>query len=145
MYFVDRSIIERHLLYMDGLMTEFDQHTYDSFLEKLSLERMTHMVIESMLDVGNMVIDGFIMRDPGSFFDIIDILVDETVLPAEEADGYKQVIELRKMLVKDYLNIDHEEILRVIKTNYASIEMFSSRINDFLDNETGVANTFSGN
>ncbi|QTN00203.1 MULTISPECIES: DUF86 domain-containing protein [Sediminibacillus] len=145
MYFVDRSIIERHLLYMDGLMNEFDQHSYDSFLEKLSLERMTHMVIESMLDVGNMVIDGFIMRDPGSFSDIIDILVDETVLPAEEADGYKQVIELRKMLVKDYLNIDHEEILRVMKTNYASIEMFSSRINDFLDNETGVANTFSGN
>ena len=33
--------------------------------------------MESMMDVGNLMIDGFIMRDPGSYEDIIDILVDE--------------------------------------------------------------------
>lgn len=72
MYFVDRDKIERLLLYMDGLVQELDQHQYASFMEKLSLERIVHMTIESMLDVGNMMIDGFIMRDPGSYNDIIE-------------------------------------------------------------------------
>ncbi|WP_342720424.1 DUF86 domain-containing protein [Sediminibacillus albus] len=142
---MDRSLIERHLLYMDGLLQEIDSHVFDSFLEKLSLERIAQMMIESMLDVGNMIIDGFIMRDPGSFTDIIDILVDEAVLPAEEADAYKQIILLRKMLVKDYLNMDHEKILEVIHRNHSSLEAFSSRINEYLDNEMDVANTFSNN
>ena len=33
-----------------------------------------------MMDVGNLMIDGFIMRDPGSYEDIIDILIDEKVI-----------------------------------------------------------------
>ncbi|WP_077624944.1 DUF86 domain-containing protein [Sediminibacillus massiliensis] len=143
MYFVDRNKIEQHLLYMDGLLREFDQHSFESFLEKLSLERISHMWIESLLDVGNMIIDGFIMRDPGSFTDIIDILVDEEVLPAGESDAYKEVIQLRKMLVKDYLNLDHQVIVDVMKRNQYSLEMFSTRINDYLDGESGVANAFS--
>ncbi|GAA3319942.1 hypothetical protein GCM10020331_028930 [Ectobacillus funiculus] len=41
------------------------------------------------LDVGNAIIDGFIMRDPGSYEDIIDILVDEKGCTAERGRGPK--------------------------------------------------------
>lgn len=143
MYFVDRDKIERLLLYMDGLVQELDQHQYASFMEKLSLERIVHMTIESMLDVGNMMIDGFIMRDPGSYNDIIDILVDENVLPEKESDGYKEVIGLRKMLVKGYLSVDHNHILEIVKKNHYSLEVFSQRMRDYFDNEPGAASAFS--
>lgn len=43
-----------------------------------------------MLDVGNAVIDGFIMRDPGSYEDIIDILQDEKVISEEKAMQFKR-------------------------------------------------------
>lgn len=143
MYFVDRDKLERHLLYLDGLLHEFDQHTFESFLEKLSLERIVQMIVESMLDIGNMLIDGFIMRDPGSFDDIIDILVDEEVLPTAESEAYKEVIHLRHMLVKDYLNMEHTVVLDTLKRNYYSIELFSQRVHDYLQGQSGVANTFS--
>ena len=32
------------------------------------------MLIESSVDIGNMIIDGFILRDPGNYKDVIDIL-----------------------------------------------------------------------
>ncbi|WP_226035914.1 DUF86 domain-containing protein [Aquibacillus saliphilus] len=143
MYFVDRNEIEKTLLYIEGLLQEIEQHQFNSFLERLSLERMSHMIIESILDVGNMMIDGFIMRDPGSFTDIIDILVDEDVLPETESDNYKEVINLRKMLVKEYLTIDHDQILSLINNNYDSLEKFSMRIRSYLDNQTNVATAFS--
>ncbi|MDL4839951.1 DUF86 domain-containing protein [Aquibacillus rhizosphaerae] len=143
MYFVDRNKIEKTLLYMEGLFQVLENHTFDSFLEKLSLERIVHMTIESMLDVGNMMIDGFIMRDPGSFEDIIDILVDEQVLPQTESDSYKEIVKLRKMLINDYLNINHDLILETVHRNQYSLEMFCQRIREYLDNETGVATAFS--
>lgn len=83
MYFVDRENIENTLLYYNGLLEVLEQQEAVSFLEKLGIERLAQMVVESIIDVGNLMIDGFIMRDPGSYEDIIDILVDERVIPKE--------------------------------------------------------------
>lgn len=143
MYFIDRNEIEKTLVYIEGLVTQMENNSFHSYIEQLSLERIVHMTIEAMLDVGNMMIDGFIMRDPGSFTDIIDILVDEKVLPQTESDNYKAIINLRKMLVKDYLNIDHSFILQVINENKDALTMFGQKVRDYLDKETGVATTFT--
>ncbi|MBP1969523.1 uncharacterized protein YutE (UPF0331/DUF86 family) [Virgibacillus natechei] len=143
MYFVDQSKIEQTLLYMEEIIQELSLHRYESLVEKLSLERMVHVLIESTLDVGNMMIDGFIMRDPGGYEDIIDILVDEQVLPREEEQTYKEIIRLRKMVVHDYIAVDHDRLKEVIFANKHTIEKFSTHIRTYLDNEFGVANAFS--
>ncbi|MFD1361459.1 DUF86 domain-containing protein [Lentibacillus salinarum] len=143
MYFVDRKKIEGTLIYMDKLLQEVSKHSFDTFAEKLYLERTVHMVIEAMLDVGNMMIDGFIMRDPGSFDDIIDILIDEGVLPENEESDYKAIIRLREMVVKAYLQIDHRLLADTLQQHKETLDQFSSRIRHYLDNELGVANAFS--
>lgn len=114
MYFVNRSEIEAILSNMDDLLTEVkEQKTFSLPLQQLGLERLIHVLIESILDVGNMMIDGFIMRDPGSYHDIIDILIDEKVLPSEEEKQYKEFIDLRQMIVQNYLAIDQEKLQEV--------------------------------
>ena len=80
MYFVDREKIERTLQYLEKQIHLFRvQQEWTTPIEKAALERVSQMMIESVLDVGNSMIDGFIMRDPGSYEDIIDILSDDTV------------------------------------------------------------------
>lgn len=144
MYFVNRSEIEATITHIDEQLAIVEAATsFSTELEKLGLERIVHIVIESMLDVGNMMIDGFIMRDPGSYHDIIDILVDEKVIPSEEEDRYKAVIDLRQMLVQDYLNIDHEHVEQILFSNKDVLKQFSTRIRTYLTNELGVANAFS--
>lgn len=143
MYFVNRSEIEQIITYMDSLLQEIKDKQYASLIEKLGLERLSHMVIESILDVGNLMIDGFIMRDPGSYHDIIDILVDEKVIPEQDEASYKAIIDLRQMLVQEYLNIDHKRIKDVLFTNKDVLKQFSHHIRTYLDNELGVANAFS--
>ncbi|RDW18708.1 DUF86 domain-containing protein [Oceanobacillus arenosus] len=144
MYFVDQSKIEETLLYMEKILEEISKnHHFDSFKEKLSLERIIHVLIESIIDVGNMMIDGFIMRDPGGYEDIIDILVDEKVIPAEEETDYKAVIRLRKPLIYEYRSIDHESLLDVMLAKKGTLEQFSIHIRSYLKNALGVANAFS--
>lgn len=144
MYFVNRSEIEETVTHIDEQLAIVEAaESFSTELEKLGLERVVHIVIESMLDVGNMMIDGFIMRDPGSYHDIIDILVDEKVIAAAEEDSYKAVIDLRQMLVQDYLNIDHDHVEQVLFSNIDVLKLFSTRIRSYLTNELGVANAFS--
>lgn len=142
MYFVDRSKIEETLQYMDGLLTCFENETFESFKEKLALERIAQMCVESIIDVGNMMIDGFIMRDPGSYEDIIDILTDENVLPEEEEDHYKNIIQMRKSLVREFVNMDHDYLYHAINENWTSLTTFSERIRYYLNEELGPVTAF---
>lgn len=144
MYFVNRSEIEAILANMDTLLDEVkDYTTFETRMEQLGLERLIHLLIESILDVGNMMIDGFIMRDPGSYHDIIDILIDERVLPEKEEASYKAVIDVRQMIVQDYLTIDHEVLQKIFFSHQAIIHTFSTHVRTYLNNELGVANAFS--
>lgn len=143
MYFVNRSEIEQIITHMDSLLQEIKDKQYSSLIEKLGLERLSHVIIESIVDVGNLMIDGFIMRDPGSYHDIIDILIDEKVIPEQDESSYKAIIDLRQMLVQEYLKIDHNRLKDVLFTNKDVLKQFSHHIRTYLDNELGVANAFS--
>ncbi len=143
MYFVDRSKIEATLKHIDALLEEIKGISVTNRLEELALERAVHMIIESVLDVGNMMIDGFIMRDPGSYHDIIDILIDEKVISSEDEKAYKSVIDLRQMLVQNYLDIEIKELESVMKKAHPTLSNFSTDIESYLNNELGVAHAFS--
>lgn len=144
MYFVNRSEIEQMLILMDTLLEEVKvAKSFSTNMEKLALERIIHLVIELIMDVGNKMIDGFIMRDPGSYHDIIDILIDELVIPENEEKAYKAIIDLRQNIVQNYLEIDHKNLAAVLAENVAILTQFSHHIITYLDNELGVANAFA--
>lgn len=144
MYFVNRSDIEKRIDMIDNdLKFVRNKQSFTSEIEKLALERIVHVMIEAVIDVGNMMIDGFIMRDPGSYHDIIDILIDEKVIPSEDEAAYKALIDLRQMVVREYLQVEHEQLEHVLFTYMNVFSKFSTHIRAYLDNELGVANAFA--
>ena len=144
MYFVDRKKISNNLEYMDSLINTFEQK--DQWLiddvHKLAVERIANVLIEAIIDVGNSMIDGFIMRDPGSYEDIIDILVDEKVITPEMDLPLKALIGLRRGLVRDILEVNDEELVQVLTANLDAIKEFAPRVNDYLINELGPVSAF---
>ncbi len=82
MYFVDRNKIITTLKHLDEILNIFEESNewLNNDISKLAFQRIGHNTIESLMDVGNLIIDGFIMRDPGSYEDIIDIIIDEKVI-----------------------------------------------------------------
>jgi uncharacterized protein YutE (UPF0331/DUF86 family) len=143
MYFVDREKIEQTLNYLDRHLVLLESKTvWETPVELLALERVTHMVIESILDSGNAIIDGFIMRDPGSYEDIVDILMDEKVVTNEMGTGLKIIVALRKSLVQNYLEIQHDELGKILSQQMDTLKVFSSKVREYLKNELGHVTAF---
>jgi len=143
LYFVDRKKIEATLQYMESCLELFRSvQSWDSDVEHFALERMAHVVIESIVDVGNAMIDGFIMRDPGSYEDIIDILCDETVITQEESDRLKAFIAYRKTLVQAYRQVNHSDLKAAFENNFSAIAAFPAQIRRYLEEELGPVSAF---
>lgn len=143
MYFVDREKMEEKLVYIEKQIQNFTEvQSCETMAEKLAVERIVHIVTDALLDVGNNMIDGFIMRDPGSFEDILDILEDEQVITKEICSGLKELLPLRKALLQDYTEIDHQELVVTFNSQLDALKQFTPSIRKYLENELGPVTTF---
>lgn len=144
MYFIDRNNITTTLTYMNSIVNVIDKTSKFQLgeVEELALERIAQNIIESIIDVGNSMIDGFIMRDPGSYDDIIDILLDEKVITADMESSLKEVLSLRKMLVREFMNVDHQLVAQILMKNIDTLNEFPKKIDLYLTNELGPVSAF---
>ncbi|MDO8226561.1 DUF86 domain-containing protein [Bacillus cabrialesii] len=143
MYFVDRNKIEQTLGFFEHQLALFNSQTdWQSEIGGPALQRIGHLLIECILDTGNDMIDGFIMRDPGSYDDIMDILVDEKVVTEKEGTELKQLIAYRKTLVQQYMLADSAELYRLITAHQTALQDFPQRIRSYLETELGPVSAF---
>ncbi|WP_313237900.1 DUF86 domain-containing protein [Sporosarcina ureae] len=144
MYFVDQNQINKTLVYMEQLLDIFEKETnwLQSDVNKLAVERIAHGLIEGIIDVGNSMIDGFIMRDPGSYDDIIDILEDEKVIRPEQALPLKAFISLRPMIVRQFVEVDSDKVVLSIRETRNELQQFPGQVRDYLTNELGPVSAF---
>lgn len=144
MYFIDRNQINETLDYMEELLALYGDGSSwsEEVTRSLALERIAHIIIESIIDVGNSMIDGFIMRDPGSYDDIIDIMEDERVITPEMAQPLKQVINLRKMIVREFTKVDVKEINTVLYKTLEELHEFPKSVRHYLEHELGPVSAF---
>ena len=144
MYFIDRKKITDTLTYMERLLEGYEKHEHwnSDIIHELALEKLVQNVIESIIDVGNSMIDGFIMRDPGSYEDILDILLDEKVISQEMHSPLVQVIGLRKMLVREFIKVDTELVISTMNESLDALKQFAPAVRSYLENELGAVSAF---
>ena len=69
-------------------------------------ERSLFIGVECVADVGNLLIDALLMRDPASYSDIVEILADERVIDRELSSRIQKIVKYRAVLVREYLEGD---------------------------------------
>lgn len=144
MYFIDRNKIGQTLAHMEELLALYKEKEQweTSLVESLALARLAHVLVESLIDVGNTMIDGFIMRDPGGYEDIIDIMEDEQVITGDMSDPLKHVVGLRKMIVRDFTNVNLGKIESVLNESKPALLAFPECVRNYLENELGPVSAF---
>lgn len=136
MYFVDKDLLLRRLDYIEYLTTEIDtDHT-------LALERVCQMLIEATVDVGNMIIDAFILRDPGNYLDVMDIMKNEKVIPEADFSKFEATFKWRNALVRDYKQIDHEAMRSEFKDNLSAYQNFKKNVEHFFKTDPQAVTAF---
>jgi Uncharacterized conserved protein len=103
--------------------------------EGLVQERALHLAAEIVTDVGNALIDGFIMRDASSYEDIIDIIAMENVVDGNVAAPLRELVLLRKQLVQDYVDWPRHELHKLTPELPDLLAEFGRQVQSYMEKE----------
>ncbi|MCT4784091.1 MULTISPECIES: DUF86 domain-containing protein [Exiguobacterium] len=142
MYFVNREKINATLAHMESMLDRIDGLVGDAFTVELAKERLAVHLMEGVIDVGNSMIDGFIMRDPGSYEDIVDILLDERVLDAKTAEATKALVALRAYYVREFVTSDSTKFDDWAAVSLQDFRAFPDQVRRYLEVELGPVSAF---
>ena len=131
MYFVNKEKLNTKLNYLQQLITDYPQ-TKDNHY---AFERIAQMFIESAVDIGNMVIDGFILRDPGNYKDVIDILELEKVISKDTQVHINETVDVRKQFVHYYDELDTASLIPLFDEAVPYYQQFIEEVIHFLKSE----------
>ncbi|HEY0827593.1 MAG TPA: DUF86 domain-containing protein [Bacilli bacterium] len=141
MYYVKHTEIEQRLQFIPVIIQAMEtiqqdtQRSGPSLTRMLAQERSLHLAIETVTDVGSMIIDGFLMRDAGSYEDMVEILRQEEVFPQSLAPTLLQLISLRKPLVQEYWLFDREKLHPLISELPHVLQEYAQSVRGYLSRE----------
>jgi uncharacterized protein YutE (UPF0331/DUF86 family) len=119
MYYVDRNQIEERIRFVPYIIEASERLSlsWDASdpIHVLAQERVLHLAIEVITDVGSLLIDGFLMRDASSYEDIITVLIVEKVFSKDLELPLIQLVKLRKPLVQDYMYFERHVLHPSVK------------------------------
>ncbi|MCG7339454.1 DUF86 domain-containing protein [Staphylococcus sp. ACRSN] len=131
MYFVNKEQLNAKLNYLQQLLADYPQQKQNHY----AFERIAQMLIESSVDIGNMIIDGFILRDPGNYKDVIDILELEGVISKETQENINETVDVRKQFVHYYDELNTIELIPIFDKSVQYYQQFITEVLQFLKNE----------
>jgi uncharacterized protein YutE (UPF0331/DUF86 family) len=138
MYYVNRESIRSRLdclTEVSEALSAASASWNGTLTEGLAQERALHLAAEIVTDVGNALIDGFLMRDPSSYEDIVDIIATESVITGEVAEPLRRLVALRKKLVQEYDSWPRRELHPLTPVMPAVLNAFASQVSDYLHQE----------
>lgn len=137
-YFVDKTQLETKLKYLKQLTEDYETVKSNHY----AFERVAQMLIESSVDIGNMIIDAFILRDPGNYKDVIDILELEGAISKETQHALHETIDVRRQFVHYYDTLDIAQLIPLFDQTVPFYEQFIEEVLQFLENENVPVTAF---
>jgi uncharacterized protein YutE (UPF0331/DUF86 family) len=142
MYYVDIRQIEDKLRFIPRIAAVC-RHLQQNWIPGddalgFAQERALQLAIETVTDVGSLMIDGFLMRDAGSYEDIIEILQGENVFPRQLAEPLVELVMLRKPLVRDYVEFDRGRLHPMIGRLPDLLDEFAQSVRAYLSKESAL-------
>lgn len=138
MYFVDKDKLTLKLTYLNQLTQDYETNKDNHY----AFERIAQMLIESSVDIGNMIIDGFILRDPGNYKDVIDIMELEDVITKSTQQHINETIDVRKQFAHNYTELDCDAIQPLFDKALPYYEQFIQEVAQFLEKENVPVTAF---
>jgi uncharacterized protein YutE (UPF0331/DUF86 family) len=140
MYDINTVEIEARLAFIQDWKQAYEEVCRADYWQESSLvpvvtfaqERLLQLAIEMVTDVASYLIDGYIMRDAGSYEDIIEIMRDEQVVSEPLANQLVELVSLKKDLQQHYLQFPRGVIHPQMAGLATMLEAFKVAVHAFL-------------
>lgn len=103
----------------------------------LLAERLLHVNIEAMLDIGSHIISEESLGEPLEYRDIFILLVKGGILPRQQEEQFTQLVGLRNRIVHLYEDIDHQLLYQALKKELSDFDLFVKSIVRYLKKKRG--------
>ncbi len=122
------------------LLANLLQTPRDKFVQEpvyyLQAERLLEVMIQAMIDIGNHVIAGLLLKKPEDYRQIFDILAQNHIISEELLPKVRALVGLRNLLVHEYFEVDHSRLYDEARAGLADFEEFCKAIVHFLQNHS---------
>src|SRR3989344_5844176 len=95
-------------------------------------ERLLHISIEAMLDIGSHIIAEEGLGEPLEYRNVFSILVKAKILPKNKEEDFVNLTGLRNRIVHLYDTIDHKRIHSFFQHNLNDFEIFIKKVTQYL-------------
>ena len=133
---VDREVFDRRLAKLEELLRDLrrlagnvprEQYLLDRCLQAQA-ERWLHLAAECALDVANHLIADRGWRTPATYRESFGVLREEGVLSGDLAGSLEGWAGLRNVLVRLFLEIEHERLWEVLTEDLDQLEAFAKAV-----------------
>ena len=95
-------------------------------------ERYLQLAIETVLDVGNMLIVSLDLRKPSDRQEIVEILEEAKIVSSMLATRLAGIAGFRNLLVHEYVKIDRKKVYEILKNRIPDLLAFSRAVVRYL-------------
>jgi uncharacterized protein YutE (UPF0331/DUF86 family) len=95
-------------------------------------ERAMHVAVECSIDAANEIIDALVMREPGSYEDILRVLMEEGVVSRDWFEAYVGVLAFRDKLVRRYTSLSGGEVVEAVRTYAPLFQPYAAALRAYL-------------
>jgi uncharacterized protein YutE (UPF0331/DUF86 family) len=141
MYFINHEQIDERIQFLSALADaskqleqQWGQGT-STLVWQLAQERVLHLAIETVTDVGSLLIDAFILRDASSYEDIVEIVHGEGAYSEALTETLLELVKLRKPLVQDFVAWNRQDLHPLVPKLPAAFEEFAASVRAFIKSE----------
>jgi uncharacterized protein YutE (UPF0331/DUF86 family) len=103
--------------------TIISDHTLEA-----AIERVFHLALESVMDIGEIIIAERGLEKPESNQDIILILGGNKIIPGEFSRKFAPAMKFRNILVHHYTEIDINKLYEHLQTDIEDFDTFARHI-----------------
>ena len=104
----------------------------EDMIKYWGIERGIQICIECVIDISNVIISNLDIEKPDTYKECILVLGNEDIIPQRFAKQISNMISFRNILVHDYMKIDEEIIINVLKNNLDDFAKFMNYINQWI-------------
>lgn len=98
-----------------------------------AIERNFHLAIESVLDIGEIIISAEEFEKPEDYRSIILILGKSGIIPNDFAEYFADIAGFRNILVHLYEDLDIEKLHNYLQNNLEDISEFAKIIANYIE------------
>lgn len=104
-----------------------------NILNTATAERLIHVTIEAMLDIGSHIVANEALGEPLEYREVFILLTQNGILPKSKEKNFLDLAGLRNRIVHLYDEIDHKLLHKALRTKLDDMEVFIKAILKYLE------------